>query len=122
MFRHDSGRGLARSSRLRRLHAEAWLRRWQEGRIDVAGNLPLARAIYGSYYYLLINIPWEQDPDWPFVGLSPCGLAWGGRSPNDVSGIINKYDLQIVDLLLFILSYYYSFTYFVNFSLLIKNC
>ncbi len=50
---------------------------WQNGRIDVSGNLKLAKAIYGSLYYLTSSIPLVNDPSWPYIGLSPGGLPFG---------------------------------------------
>lgn len=34
-------------------HVQAWTELWDQGRIDVEGNIPLAQAVYGSWYYIL---------------------------------------------------------------------
>ena len=34
-------------------HTKAWQGIWEEGRIEMDGNLPLAQAVYGSLYYIL---------------------------------------------------------------------
>ncbi|KAJ8308422.1 hypothetical protein KUTeg_013296 [Tegillarca granosa] len=62
-------------------HTNAWIKSWEEGRIDLTGNIPLARVTYASYYYILSSVL-PPDPDilvkpWPFVGLSPGDLAHG---------------------------------------------
>ncbi|KAL5008082.1 hypothetical protein ScPMuIL_013663 [Solemya velum] len=58
-------------------HVAGWTRLWKEGRIDVEGNLPLARANYASLYYILSSLPLQPDVTWPYVGLSPGDLAHG---------------------------------------------
>ena len=60
-------------------HAKAWLNTWERGRVDVEGDLTLARAIYGSYYAILSSLPLVEDQMWPFIGLSPGGLPWGAH-------------------------------------------
>ncbi|KAK3750634.1 hypothetical protein QZH41_012817, partial [Actinostola sp. cb2023] len=54
-------------------HVQAWTEIWQQGRIEVEGNLAIAQAVYGSLYYILSSI----RPSWPY-GLSPGGLASNG--------------------------------------------
>jgi len=71
------GLQLIRSSELRKLHTDAWASLWRRGRIEVIGDLQLARALSASQYYILSSVPDSDDPHWPFVGLSPSGLAWG---------------------------------------------
>jgi len=68
---------LSQSGQLRRLHTDAWSSLWHHGRIDVDGDLQLARTLSASQYYILSSVPDSDDPRWPFVGLSPSGLAWG---------------------------------------------
>lgn len=34
-------------------HTKAWQEIWDQGRIELDGNLPLAQALYGSLYYIL---------------------------------------------------------------------
>lgn len=62
-------------------HVNAWFKSWKEGRIDITGNISLARTTYASYYYILSSVL-PPDPEilvkpWPFVGLSPGDLAHG---------------------------------------------
>jgi len=45
--------------------------------IEVDSDLQLARAVSASQYYILSSVPDVDDVHWPFVGLSPSGLAWG---------------------------------------------
>ena len=56
-------------------HVRAWSKIWAQGRIDIKGNLALAQAAYGSWYYLLSSIPLRSNM--LFVGLSPSGLPFG---------------------------------------------
>ena len=71
------GLQLSQSGQLRRLHTDAWSSLWHRGRIEVGGDLQLARTVSASQYYILSSVPDSDDPSWPFVGLSPSGLAWG---------------------------------------------
>ena len=59
-------------------HVKSWSELWQRGRIDVEGNRTIARAVYGSLYYILSSIPLQEKPNDMFVGLSPGGLPFGG--------------------------------------------
>ncbi len=50
------------------------------GHIDVDNNLPLAKAIYGSMYYIMSSLPplnYTNKYPFQFYGLSPGGLAHG---------------------------------------------
>ena len=58
-------------------HIEGWADLWKAGRIDVSGNLTIAKAVFSSMYHLLSSVPLEKDDFWPFVGLSPSGLPLG---------------------------------------------
>ncbi|XP_046585029.1 protein-glucosylgalactosylhydroxylysine glucosidase-like [Haliotis rubra] len=60
-------------------HVAAWRDVWEKGRVDVEGNLTLARINYACLYYLTSSLPLKEDPNWSFVGLSPGGLAHGSR-------------------------------------------
>ena len=71
------GLQLSKSSQLRKLHVDAWSSLWRRGMIEVDGDLQLARAVSASQYYILCSVPDIDDLHWPFVGLSPSGLAWG---------------------------------------------
>jgi trehalose/maltose hydrolase-like predicted phosphorylase len=51
-------------------HAAAWAARWDQGSLEVEGDLFLAGALNSSLYAIRSAI----RPDWPF-GLSPGGLA-----------------------------------------------
>jgi len=54
-------------------HVRAWTSLWSRGRVDVDGDLSMARAAYSSWYYMLSSVPVNYDRQ--FVGISPCGLA-----------------------------------------------
>ena len=58
---------------LRASHEAAWLQRWNQGRVEVGGNLGLAQAINSSMYFLLSSV----RADWHY-GMSPGGLASDG--------------------------------------------
>jgi trehalose/maltose hydrolase-like predicted phosphorylase len=60
---------------LRAAHEAAWKARWDQGRVEVRGNLGLAQAVNSSWYYLLSSV----RADWP-LGMSPGGLASNGYS------------------------------------------
>ena len=53
-------------------HIRAWTSLWSRGRVDIFGDISLARAAYSSWYYILSSLPVNYHPQ--FVGLSPCGL------------------------------------------------
>ena len=74
------GQQLATRGILYEDHVDAWELKWLSGRIDVTGNLKLAKAIYGSMYYILSSLPplGAQDAfPYKFYGLSPGSLAYG---------------------------------------------
>jgi len=73
------GLQLSKSSQLRKLHVDAWSSLWHRGMIEVDSDLQLARAVSASQYYILSSVPDVDDLHWPFVGLSPSGLAWGAE-------------------------------------------
>jgi len=54
-------------------HVRAWTSLWSRGRVDVVGDLSVARAAYASWYYILSSIPLNYQPQ--FTGVSPCGLS-----------------------------------------------
>lgn len=62
-------------------HKEAWENVWNEGSIEVDGNVELGKVIYGSLYYILSSLPvvtsTTNQPLRQFYGLSPGGLAYG---------------------------------------------
>jgi trehalose/maltose hydrolase-like predicted phosphorylase len=58
---------------LLREHEDAWLQRWDQGGIEVGGDLSLAQAVNASMYYLLSSM----RVDWP-QGVAPGGLASNG--------------------------------------------
>ena len=58
-------------------HVHSWWLLWRSGRIDILGNRHLAKAVYGSWYYILSSLPLKQDENNPFIGLSPSGLPLG---------------------------------------------
>ncbi|CAL1536284.1 unnamed protein product [Lymnaea stagnalis] len=59
-------------------HVSKWTNVWQRGRIDVTGDMAIARLNYACLYYILSSLPFNGGrEEWPFVGLSPGGLAHG---------------------------------------------
>lgn len=55
------------------LHRAAWQSLWNDGRIEVDGNLELSKIIYGSLYYILSSAPVTATTNIParqFYGLS----------------------------------------------------
>jgi hypothetical protein len=56
-------------------HVDAWMKRWDQGRIEVGGDLRLAQATNSSLYFMLSSI----RPDWP-MGMSPGGLRATGTT------------------------------------------
>ncbi|CAG5116720.1 unnamed protein product [Candidula unifasciata] len=67
-------------------HVNEWNKLWSSGRIDVEGDANIAKLNYASLYYILSSLPSNGSrKDWPFIGLSPCGLAHG-RKDQDARG------------------------------------
>jgi trehalose/maltose hydrolase-like predicted phosphorylase len=60
----------ASPSALLATHTAAWLNRWEQGRVEVEGDLALAQSVNASLYFLLSSM----REDWKF-GISPGGLA-----------------------------------------------
>jgi trehalose/maltose hydrolase-like predicted phosphorylase len=63
------------------LHEAAWQTVWNDGRIEVDGDLELQKVLYGALYYIQSSLPVTTSPNAPlhqFYGLSPGGLAYGG--------------------------------------------
>ncbi|BFZ07038.1 hypothetical protein BsWGS_10077 [Bradybaena similaris] len=61
-------------------HVQQWNSMWQRASIDVEGDLHISRINYASLYYILSSLPWAPSrSDWPFIGLSPGGLAHGAE-------------------------------------------
>jgi len=62
-------------------HTNAWAAIWKSGSIEIEGNLKLAKAVYGSFYYILSSLPTTETEVFgtknQFFGLSPGGLAYG---------------------------------------------
>ena len=72
--------GMRDRAKLQAQHTAGWREIWERGRVDVGGNPSLATAAYSALYYILSSMPVDQhDPSWPFIGLSPGGLAHGPR-------------------------------------------
>ena len=44
---------------------------WSNGKIEIEGNLNLARDINAAMYNILCSLPVKKDPLIPFYGLSP---------------------------------------------------
>ena len=72
-----TGVQLLKEDKLRESHANIWLEFWNNGRIEIQGNDTIARAVYGSMYYLFSSLPFQEDTTNPFIGLSPSGLPYG---------------------------------------------
>lgn len=74
---------LAAKGALHTDHVTAWVEKWDHGRVEV-DDVNLAKAIYGSMYYILSSLPslnyYDQDIPFHFYGLSPGGLAHGGSN------------------------------------------
>lgn len=73
-------------------HVKGWLDLWSHGRIEIEGNLPIARAAAASLYNILTSLPEREDPLQSFIGLSPCGLSWGDE---EVSSHLSFRDLAV---------------------------
>lgn len=58
-------------------HVKLWDDLWQRGHIEMAGNDSMALSTNAALYYLTSALPLKSDEDWPFVGMSPGGLAHG---------------------------------------------
>jgi trehalose/maltose hydrolase-like predicted phosphorylase len=72
-----AGEQLLQLGNLRTEHTKQWIATWNNGSIEVEGNSTIARAVIGSQYYIFSSLPSTEDTSWPFIGLSPSGLAWG---------------------------------------------
>ncbi|CAB3230488.1 unnamed protein product [Arctia plantaginis] len=61
-------------------HVEEWRKLYDQGGIDIEGNLDLAKIVNGIWYYFLSSLPSEEShyPLDKYYGLSPTGLARGG--------------------------------------------
>ncbi|CAH0726149.1 unnamed protein product, partial [Brenthis ino] len=61
-------------------HVDQWLKLYQQAKINIEGNLQLAKIVNGIWYYFLSSLPAEESnlPSDRFYGLSPTGLARGG--------------------------------------------
>lgn len=67
-------------SRLLTDHVAEWNKMWSRASIDVEGDLHVSRINYASLYYILSSLPWvPNNKTWPFIGLSPGGLAHGAE-------------------------------------------
>ncbi|KAK7507084.1 hypothetical protein BaRGS_00001935 [Batillaria attramentaria] len=58
-------------------HVAGWNLVWRRGSIQLTGNTSMALTTNVALYYLLSSLPLTNDITWPFVGLSPGGLAHG---------------------------------------------
>ncbi|GFO11935.1 acid trehalase-like protein 1 [Plakobranchus ocellatus] len=85
------------SGQLLPLHTEGWTKFWNRGRIDIGGNIDMARLTYASLYYILSSLPLANDsgPSWPFFGVSPGGLAHGSRGKDYLGHIFWDQDTWI---------------------------
>ena len=67
-------------------HTDLWMKKWNKGRVELTGNLPAQKAIYGSLYYLYSSLPAMEtnQPNNQFYSLSPGSLSYGamGRDYN----------------------------------------
>ena len=78
-FTKTVGSELVKGDLLSRQHYHAWYDVWRKGRVDIGGNISLARIVTASYFYILSSVPIREDRHWPYYGLSPNGLPWGGN-------------------------------------------
>jgi trehalose/maltose hydrolase-like predicted phosphorylase len=61
-------------------HTQAWKHLWEDGKIELEGNLELSKTIYACLYYILTSLPVTTDTYsavGQFYGVSPGGLAQG---------------------------------------------
>ena len=60
-------------------HTDLWMKKWNKGRVELTGNLPAQKAIYGSLYYLYSSLPAMEtnQPNNQFYSLSPGSLSYG---------------------------------------------
>ncbi|XP_055956935.1 protein-glucosylgalactosylhydroxylysine glucosidase-like [Patella vulgata] len=63
-------------------HVDSWADKWTKGRIEVGGDTELNTLVHSSMYYTLSSLPSTDpnQPNEPFYGLSPEGLANGDNS------------------------------------------
>lgn len=61
-------------------HVQQWQKLYQQGGMEVEGNLELGKIVNGIWYYFLSSLPSEESfqPLGRYYGLSPTGLARGG--------------------------------------------
>lgn len=88
---YDRGQKSVSSGTLFSTHRDLWLHKWSQGRVDLDQDLQLAKAIYGSMYYILSSLPplriaSKPDHDFTFYGLSPASLASGDTTGNSYKG------------------------------------
>ena len=76
---------------LHRGHVRSWLSLWADGRIDVTGNLTVARAVFGAYYYIYSSLlSTSSDYDFTNIGFSPTGLPYGALRKVVISQLLNE--------------------------------
>jgi hypothetical protein len=83
---------------LRDSHEAAWLQRWDQGRVEVGGDLGLAQAVNSSIYFMLSSV----RQDWP-LGMSPGGLASDGYDGHTLCAHI-CYHTVLLYLIVYVLS------------------
>ncbi|KAG9280778.1 protein-glucosylgalactosylhydroxylysine glucosidase isoform X1 [Astyanax mexicanus] len=75
----DTGMELFEQGDLQTSHQRAWAELWLDSRVELAGPLPLSRAVIGCMFYLLSAFPSLKEAPSPFGGVSPGGLSNGGQ-------------------------------------------
>ncbi|XP_077981915.1 protein-glucosylgalactosylhydroxylysine glucosidase-like [Glandiceps talaboti] len=76
---YDDGKTLLQNQELFSSHSDGWTTLWDNGRIEVGGNVDLGQTFYAALYYIISSTPLLRDAVNPFIGLSPGGLPRGGK-------------------------------------------
>ena len=77
MLLFQTGQKRLKNGTLFSSHVSEWEALWQRGYIEMYGNDSMALETNAALYYLFSSLPLKADPVWPFVGMSPGGLAHG---------------------------------------------
>ncbi|KAI4903123.1 hypothetical protein NFI96_015696 [Prochilodus magdalenae] len=76
---YDAALELFEHGDLQSSHLRAWAEVWLGSRVELAGPLPLSRAVIGCMFYLLSAFPSLTEAPSLFGGVSPGGLSNGGQ-------------------------------------------
>ncbi|XP_006813312.1 protein-glucosylgalactosylhydroxylysine glucosidase-like [Saccoglossus kowalevskii] len=89
---YEKGEQLLQSNKLFSSHVDAWTSLWDNGNIEIIGNVSLGQTFYSSMYYMLSSTPTKRDYVNPFIGHSPGGLPRGGKVTDEfIGGAYNDY-------------------------------